>query len=251
MSDNNLQDDVADQLEQSFEVPEKYKGKTTEDVIRMHMEAEKERSRLGNEVGTLRSMADQLMGLQQAKTEQTRKERKPITTDELLTNPDESIERALADNPVLAKTQEHIKRLELSLAQSQFEREFPEYMDDLGNPEFANWIKTNKVRTALGVAANSGDYEAASSLWSLWKERQSDLESTKQTKKELRKKEERLGTLEGSGTQGMQQDKVYKRLDFMELQRKALSGDPEAKAKWNDPNFQQERLRAYADKRVK
>lgn len=251
MSDIDSQIDSNDALEDTFEVPEKYKGKNVNDVIKMHMEAEKERSRLGNEVGTLRSMADQLLGLQREKTQTPREPRKPITVDELLANPEESLEKAIQENPEVTATKQELQRMRLEVAQSKFERDFPSYQEDIADPAFGEWIKANKARNALGISANSGDYEAASALWSMWEERKQDLAEIKTKKKELTKKAEKLGTLEGSGVTGLETEKIYSRVDLMELNRKALAGDPEAKAKWNDPTFQAERLKAYAEKRVR
>lgn len=253
MSDvTGLQTNQTDSLEESFEVPEKYRGKSVQDVIKMHMEAEKERSRLGNEVGTLRQMADELLGLKQAKQMATQTEqRKPITTDEILENPEEALERAIEDHPDVHRTKEEIQRLRAEVSLAKFEREHPNYQQDLENPEFVEWIKSNKVRVALGVAANNGDYDAANSLWSLWDERNTELKETKAREKELRKKQEKLGTLESGGTSGLETDRVYSRQDFMEIQMKAMAGDPGAQAKWRDPAFQAERLKAYAEKRVR
>lgn len=253
MSDvNGLQDKSVDSLEESFEVPDKYKGKTVAEIAKMHMDAEAKASRLGNEVGTLRQMADELLGLKQAKQMATQTEqRKPITTDEILENPDEALERAIEDHPDVHKTKEEIQRLRAEISLTKFEREHPSYQDDLQNPEFVEWVKSNKVRVALGVAANGGDYEAANSLWSLWDERNSELKESKAKEKELRKKQEKLGTLESGGTTGLETDRVYSRQDFIDVQIKAASGDPSAQAKWRDPAFQAERLKAYAEKRVR
>src|SRR6478609_3629906 len=251
MSDDTSLQTETDELDSSFEVPDKYKGKSPEDLIKMHMEAERDRSRLGNEVGLLRATADKLLGLEQDRTKTNRESRKPITTDELLTNPDESLERAIESNPRLAKLEQENEQLRVGLAQQNFERDYPDYQKDLQDPGFVDWVKANKVRTALGQAANSGNYDAAGSLWSLWQERQADLSEIKVKKKELTKKAEKMGTLEGSGTGGLESEKTYSRLEFMELQTKAARGDPEARAKWNDPKFQEQRLQAYADKRVK
>lgn len=251
MSIDDVQDRVADDLESSFEVPDKYKGKSVNDLVKMHMETEKDRSRLGNEVHTLRTLSDQLLGLQHTREDKPRKETKPITADELLTNPEEAIERAVQSNPEVTQTKEELQRLRAEIAQTKFEKSFPNYTKDIENPEFAEWVKGNRVRTALGVAANSGDYGAAESLWSLWAERQEELKADKAKQKEIRQKQEKLGLLEGSGATGNESDKILKRSDLMELHRKALNGDPAAKAKWNDPTFQAERLRAYVEKRVK
>ncbi len=247
-NDVNLQ---TDQLEESFELPTKYKGKSAAEIAKMHMEAEAEKSRLGNEVGTLRSMADRLLGLEQERTKTTRAERKPVTTDDILTNPDEAIERAIEEHPEIKTLREEVQQSRIMAAQARFEKDHPKYLEDLQNPEFVDWVKRNKVRTALGVAANGGDYDAAGSLWSLWEEHNNGVKESRAEKEAARKKAERLGTLEGGGTSGLESDKIYSRADLMDLRMKALNGDPTAKAKWNDPAFQAEYQKAYAEKRVR
>lgn len=244
----NLQ---TDQLEQSFELPAKYQGKTAAEIAKMHMDAEAEKSRLGNEVGSLRQMADKLLGLEQERTKATRVERKPVTTDDILTNPDETLEKAIEEHPVVRSLTEKLTQAQIGMAQSRFERDHPKYTEDLQDPEFVDWVKKSKIRTALAVSANNGDYESASSLWDLWDERQSDLKETKAERQKAKAKAEKLGTLEAGGTSGLETDRVYSRADFMALHQKALNGDPVAKAKWNDPAYQAERIRAYKDNRVK
>ncbi len=247
-NDVNLQ---TEQLEESLELPAKYKGKTAAEIAQMHMAAEAEKSRLGNEVGTLRSMADKLLGLEQERSKTTREQRKPVTTDDILTNPDEAIERAIQEHPELETLRREVAESKLIAAQARFEKAHPNYNEDLQNPEFVEWVKRNKVRTALGIAANSGDYDAASSLWSLWDEHNTDVKEARAEREAARKKAEKLGTLEGGGTSGLESDKIYSRADLMTLRMKALNGDPEAKNKWNDPAFQAEYQKAYAEKRVR
>ena len=46
------------------EVPEKYKGKSTEDVIDMHQNAEKRLGEIQNELGTMRGLVTDLSSLQ-------------------------------------------------------------------------------------------------------------------------------------------------------------------------------------------
>lgn len=249
MSIDSLQ--TSDDLEGTFEVPDKYKGKEATDLVKMHMDLEKDRSRLANEVGTLRQMADQLLGLQRTRDETLREARKPITTDDLLNNPEESLETAISANPEVAALRQESQILRKEVAQSKFEREFPDWQSDVNDTGFADWVKGNKVRQQLGINAQSGDYDSASSLWGLWKERKSDLAQISQTKNDLKKKAEKFGTLEGSGTSGLESDKIYSRVEMMDLHRRAIAGDPASKAKWNDPVFQAERMLAYEQKRVK
>jgi len=241
--------DQNDQIEN--ELPEKYRGKSLEDVAKMHMEAERDRSRIANELGAARQIADQLLGLERNKQDVPRHERKPVTTDELLTNPDDVLERAVSDSPTVSKTLERVDRLERDLSQREFELTYPNYKKDIEDPEFADWIKSNKVRTALGTAANNGNYEAATSLWSLWEEKKQDLAAAKELSKTKKRQQEKDGILEGASTRGGDVEKTYSRADFIDLQRRAIAGDPTAKAKWNDPAFQRAREAAYAGGRVK
>ncbi len=248
MSNTNLQ---TDKLEESFELPAKYQGKTAAEIAKMHMDAEAEKSRLGNEVGSLRQIADRFLGLEQERTRTARQERKPVTTDDILTNPDETLEKAIEEHPVVQSLTERLERAQLSMAQVQFEKAHPDFQQDLSDPDFVEWVKKSKIRTALAVNANEGNYEAADSLWSLWDERKSELKETKAEKAAARAKAEKLGALEGGGTSGLETDRIYSRVELMTLHQKALSGDPEAKAKWNDPSYQAERAKAYKEGRVR
>ena len=59
-------DQVTQQTEQNnsqvaSEIPEKYKGKNLEDIVRMHQEAEKLIGRQAQEVGEVRRLADELL----------------------------------------------------------------------------------------------------------------------------------------------------------------------------------------------
>ena len=44
---------------------------------------------------------------------------------------------------------------------------------------------------------------------------------------------------------------IYSRVKLMELHMKAINGDPAAKAKWEDPAFQNEYQLAHLENRVR
>jgi len=254
MSESNSQ--TNDSLEQNLEddLPEKYRGKSAAEIARMHMEAEKEKSRLANEVGQFRTVADDLLGLQrELREDKTRQQAKkePITSDELFANPDDALERAVSANPTVSETRAEVAALRRQVAQTRFEKDYPDYHKDINDPAFGDWVKSNKIRAALGISANNGDYDAASNLWSLWAERNQDLEEIETKKKEIRRKQERAGVLEGSTVSGGDTEKTYSRADMMALHQRAMAGDPVARAKWNDPSYQALRTAAYAEGRVK
>lgn len=54
--DSTQQDSVVDKV-----IPDKYKGKSVEDIVKMHQEAEKMIGRQAQEVHEVRSLADQLL----------------------------------------------------------------------------------------------------------------------------------------------------------------------------------------------
>jgi len=49
------------QAEQVTEIPDKYKGKNLQDIVKMHQEAEKLIGRQAQEVGEVRRLADELL----------------------------------------------------------------------------------------------------------------------------------------------------------------------------------------------
>jgi hypothetical protein len=78
------------------EVPDKYKGKETSDVIEMHQNAESRLGQLQNEVGNLRGLVTDLSALQRPTAEpEPAQEPVTITGDDLLTDPASAIRAIL------------------------------------------------------------------------------------------------------------------------------------------------------------
>ena len=62
---NEVQEEPA-----KVEIPEKYKGKSLEDIVKMHQEAEKLIGRQAQEVGEVRRLADELLKQQLSSNKQ-------------------------------------------------------------------------------------------------------------------------------------------------------------------------------------
>lgn len=245
-------DNVANLEAELADVPEKLRGKSQADLIKMYQEIERERSRLGNELGDSRKMIDRLLEVQ-PKAEETKKEPRPeITPDDLFSNPNEALDRAISTHPSVEKIQQANEELERRIAQRTFETEYPNYREDVNDPAFVEWVKKNPVRTNLILAANSYDLNSARALWQMWSEHKelTSVKSQRDNAENQRRQKEKDGTLEGAtGTQPNTEAR-FSRAEFRELQRKALLGDKASIAKWNDPKFQEARKAAYADGRV-
>lgn len=239
-------------------LPDKYKGKSPADLIKMHMEAEKVASRQGQELGELRRLANNLLELEQSNTSVKPKQDDPpveITTDDLFANPNEAIEKAIKSHPEVKRATETADKLERELAQRDFAERHPEFIQDIKDQKFVDWVKQSATRLKLAQKADGWDLDAAEELAGLWEERKSVLSEAEKLRSEAdalrRKADEKAGTLEGSSGSDASNETIYSRAELRELNRRAKLGDKAALAKWNDPKFREARMQAYADKRVK
>ena len=81
-------------------IPDKYKGKSVEDIVKMHQEAEKMIGRQAQEVHEVRSLADQLLKRQ---LEVDKKSEVVENTPEVdfFENPQTAVQRAIESNPAI------------------------------------------------------------------------------------------------------------------------------------------------------
>src|SRR5574343_239740 len=86
--EDGVKDTVLDSL------PEKYRGKKVEDVIKMHQEAEKLASRHAQEVGEIRKLADELI-----KSQLKKPEVEPPKEVDFFENPQEAVRNTIASDP--------------------------------------------------------------------------------------------------------------------------------------------------------
>jgi hypothetical protein len=241
-----------DQLDKELEadIPEKYRGKSTKDLIEMHAKTEKDLSRLGQEVGQLRKMA--LERPQEVVKEPVKKE---VKVDDLLENPEDAVNTLVNQNAIVKKINSTVDDLERDLNRRTFESKHPQYAEDLKDEAFGEWIAKNPLRRALAEAADKYDFQAADSLWDMWQERKdlvSEAEQAKQVKKEEKRKAAlKAGTLESGNGSPTESSKVWSRQEIRAIKEQALLGNRKAMATVNDPKWQAEVLAAYVEKRAK
>ncbi len=240
------------------DLPEKYKGKTVAEVARMHMNAEKKLSQTGQELGTLRTLADQVLNLKKENVPQVPETpRKPITVDEIFADPDTAIRQTIGQSDVAKKAEEassKVDNLERQLALREFEARHPSYKNDLQDPAFQDWVANNPARVELFRRADSFDVHSADALWQMWGEH-NELANVKAKREQAQqKRREALDagkTVSDASTDSPSKGPTYSRAKLMELQMKAHGGDPAARARWNDQAFQGELLKAYSEGRVR
>ena len=81
-------------------LPEKYRGKSVQDLVRMHQEAEKAIGRKGSEVGELRKVVDEYI---KAQSEVQQAPTQPVAEEPVdwFDDPDKALEYRLANDPRL------------------------------------------------------------------------------------------------------------------------------------------------------
>ncbi|MDC3289264.1 hypothetical protein OAV17_03400 [Gammaproteobacteria bacterium] len=236
-------DEQTEQPQEQSTVPEKYQGKSLEEVVQMHQEAEKLLGRQSGEVGELRKVVDDYISTQ-APTQAPQQIVEPEDDIDYFTDPQGAVNRAIENHPKIREAEQYTEQYKKQASLATLQAKHPDMQKILGDPKFAEWIKASKIRTQLFVAADQQyDADAADELFSLWKERKVVAQQTANVEKQARKqtlKAASTGNARGS-SQGTRK-KVYRRADIIKLMRT----DPDRYTALAD-----EIMAAYAEGRVK
>jgi hypothetical protein len=224
-------------------LPDKYQGKSLEEVVQMHQEAEKLLGRQSSEVGELRKVVDDYISTQ---TQQAPQQQHVEPEDDIdyFTDPQAAVNRAIENHPKIREAEQYTEQYKKQSSLATLQAKHPDMQTILGDPKFAEWIKASKIRTQLFVAADQQyDADSADELFTLWKERKVVAQQTAQVEKQARKqtlKAANTGNARGTG-EGSRK-KVYRRSDIIKL----MKTDPERYQALSN-----EILTAYAEGRVK
>jgi hypothetical protein len=229
---------------QEPDVPEKYQGKSVEDLVQMHQELEKFSGKQSTEVGELRKVVDNYIQTQLSEQQAPQQQQQEDDDVDFFVDPQNAVNRAIDNHPKIKEAQAYTQQAKQQATLSQLKANHPDMESILQDAKFAEWIKGSKVRTKLFVQADqSYDYDAAHELFSLWKERSQVVQQTANVEKQARKNTlKSASTGNARGTAEGSRKKVYRRADIIKLMRT----DPERYQSLSD-----ELLKAYAEGRVR
>ena len=227
-------------------IPEKYAGKSLEDVIEMHQNAERILGKQGMEVGHQRKLIDSLMSTQQQVTETATPTEEPVPfEDQFYADPANAVNSAIEKHPDVVKAKETRAMQNQALNQAQLESTHPDFMEIVENQDFRNWIGASKIRQELFRTADSYDFESANELFTTWKQINMAGKTAKVKKAEENKRKQALQKTSSetrSSGDAVGGKKIYRRADLINLQ----VTDPNRHAALAD-----EIQLAYAEGRVK
>ena len=223
------------------ELPEKYRAKSLEEVVRMHQEAERLIGKQAQEVGEVRKLADELIKQNLGGTLQTIKEEDPEV--DFFENPQKAVQGQIDRHPdVLAARQAGMDFRRMQI-QQKLTQEHPDYSQVVNDSEFQNWVKSSPIRLGLYARADGEfDYDSANELLSTYKElRGVKAQQSEKASDAARTKSMRAAQVDVGGS-GESSKRVYRRADLIRLKMT----DPSRYEALND-----EILAAYAEGRVR
>jgi hypothetical protein len=223
------------------ELPEKYRAKSLEEVVRMHQEAEKLIGKQAQEVGEVRKLADELLKQNLNSKQQRIQEEEPEV--DFFENPQKAVQATIDKHPdVLAARQasQEFKRMQI---QQKLAQDHPDFAEVVNDSEFQSWVKSSPVRLGLYAKADGEfDYDSANELLSTFKQlRGIKAKETEKASDATRAKSMKAAQVDVGGS-GESSKRVYRRADLIRL-------------KMTDParyeTLSDEIMQAYSEGRVR
>ena len=221
-------------------IPEKYKGKSPQEIIKMHQEAEKLIGKQAQEVGEVRKLADEL--LKQSLSS------KPAATEvepeiDFFEDPQKATRNLIDNHPDVLAARQSAQEFKKMQIQQKLNQNHPDFGNIVQDPEFAEWVKQSPIRTQLYAKADGEfDYDSANELLSTYKQlKQIKTQQVETAGKETLKQNLKAAAVDTGGT-GESSKRVYRRADLIRL-------------RMHDPDryeaLEPEIMQAYAEGRVR
>lgn len=204
-------------------IPDKFKDKSIEDVVKSYENLEKELSRKNNEVGELRSLTDEFLKLElNKKTSETNSANfeKEITDEELFNDPSKVVNDLISRNPEIKKLSDMMIKNERQVGMDKFSKSHPDWQDVVNSGDFNKWINESESRLALFKRADTEyDYALGSDIITMYKQANQGNTEQNQENTNQRNKALKSASVETS-TSGNQRAKVYSRSALMNMRLK-------------------------------
>lgn len=221
-----------------IDLPEKYRGKSVEDVVRMHQEAEKLIDRQSREVGEVRKLADELIKSQLTPKAEVEK---PKEVD-FFSDPQEAVRQQIENHPKIRAAEQYAVEARKAQASQALAQKHPDAQQIVQDAEFQKWVTGSKVRQQLFAQADQYDIDAADELFSTFKELKGIRAKANDAVESAARDQSLRSASVDSGGSGEGGRKVFRRADLIRLRMR-------------DPNkyeaMQDEIMAAYQEGRVK
>ena len=228
-------------IEQKAELPEKYRDKSLDEIVRMHQEAEKLIGKQAQEVGEVRKLADELIKQNLGSRQQQTRQEEPEV--DFFENPQKAIQRTVDNHPDIQAARMATLEMKKAQIQQRLAQEHPDFGEIARDQDFANWVKSSPVRIKIFEQADAGyDFDSANELLSTYKQLRTVKSKQVSDEGEVTRKQNLKAVGVDVGGSGESSKKVYRRADLIRL-------------KMQDPDrydaLSQEIMAAYQEGRVR
>ncbi len=244
---SDISEEVPQDEEQPLapELPQKFQGKSVEEIVSSYENLEKELGRKGQEIGELRQLTDQILKQQvttQTETAETQEEGEEV---DFFDDPNKAVSKAIENHPKFREFEEQQKVQSAQATTRQLEAAHPDYLEIVADTKFQEWVKESPIRTQLYVHAHNYDLNSAMELMGNWKERSLITNTAKAEEEKTARRSQALKdgkAVSRASSESTAGKKIYRRADLIRLK----TTDPQ---RYED--LQDEILSAYSEGRVK
>ena len=204
------------------EVPQKFEGKSVEEIVESYSNLEKQYGKQGNELGELRKLADTLIqkNLQESQATDAQSELPPLKEDDFLTDPVNSVRRIVEE--ALQPIRGVIEQTTADTTINRLQTKHPDLEQIVQDVDFQKWVMESMPRQDMWQRASTGDFNYADELISQYKALHGQhAAAQEQQVKTEKEKELQAATSVASGisSDGSQKSKpTYRRAELIRLQ---------------------------------
>ena len=249
----DIMDQVAEAVDaseatESSEIPSKFAGKSTEEIIDSYTNLEKELGRKAQEVGELRKLSDSFLQAEVARTKQNPQDNTPLETKDndvdFFDDPNRAVNNMIENHPKFQEFQQFQAQQAQAGAEARLKQTHPDFTDVIKDTAFQEWVQDSPIRMQMFQAADAYNFDAANELLTNWKDRSmfSKTQAVKEKAEVERKEALKAGTTESRTSSGSSKGgKTYRRADLIRLKMENPS---------RYESLQDEIYNAYAEGRV-
>jgi hypothetical protein len=228
--------------EPAEENPDRFSGKSHEELLQMVREQDRTIGQQGNELGNLRSTFD---AMAKAQSVPAQPEPEPVEEADFFVDPQKAVDSRISNHPALREAQDMAKKLAYAQGLSTLQQRHPDLQDVVGSEQFREWIKSSPARLRrYEYADQAGDVDEADDLISTFKQLNKTVATAKAAEKKAQKKAVRAAAVGGprGNADAASSKRVYRRADIRQL----MKSDPE-----RYEALQPEIMQAYAEGRIR
>ena len=226
----------------SEENPDRFSGKSHEELLQMVREQDRTIGQQGNELGNMRQTFE---AMTRAQSVPAQPEPEPVEEADFFVDPQKAVDSRINSHPALKEAQEMAKKLAYAQGLATLQQRHPDLNEVMANEEFGKWIQSSPSRLRrYQYADQSGDVDEADDLISTWKQLNKTVATAKAAEKTAQKKAVQAASVSGSrgNADAASSKRVYRRADIRQL----MQTNPQ---RYED--LQPEIMAAYAEGRVR